>query len=53
MNAILVSANKEEGTIDHYVDHTNTSISLIGIDGVGIGFDFCEYLFQQLPGKRV
>jgi membrane dipeptidase len=24
-------------------------IGLIGIDGVGIGFDFCEYLFQQMP----
>ena len=24
-------------------------INLIGIDGVGIGFDFCEYLFEQLP----
>ena len=23
-------------------------IDLIGIDGVGIGFDFCEYLFQQM-----
>ena len=28
---------------------SNTSSALIGIDGVGIGFDFCEYLFEQLP----
>jgi membrane dipeptidase len=26
-------------------------IGLIGVDGVGIGFDFCEYLFTQLPEK--
>jgi membrane dipeptidase len=49
VNAILVSPNQEESTLDHYVDHIEHVISLIGIDGVGLGFDFCEYLFQQLP----
>ena len=49
VNAILVSATLEESTIDHYIDHIEHVIGLIGIDGVGIGFDFCEYLFQQLP----
>jgi membrane dipeptidase len=49
MNAILVSASEEKSTIDHYVDHIEHVIDLIGIDGVGIGFDFCEYLFSQLP----
>ncbi len=49
MNAILVSPNPGDSTIDRYVDHIEHVISLIGIDGVGIGFDFCEYLFEQLP----
>ena len=49
MNAILVSPTLEESTIGHYIDHIEHVIGLIGIDGVGIGFDFCEYLFQQLP----
>lgn len=49
VNAILVSPNPEESTLDHYVDHIGHVIGLIGIDGVGIGFDFCEYLFEQLP----
>jgi len=49
VNAILVSPSKEESTTDHYIDHIEHVIGLIGIDGVGIGFDFCEYLFQQLP----
>ena len=49
VNAILVSPTANESTIDRYVDHIEHVISLIGIDGVGIGFDFCEYLFQQLP----
>lgn len=49
VNAILVSPNPSESTIDRYVDHIEHVIGLIGIDGVGIGFDFCEYLFDQLP----
>jgi len=36
-------------TLDCYVDHIEHVIDLIGIDGVGLGLDFCEYLFQQLP----
>jgi membrane dipeptidase len=49
VNAILVSPDRETSTLDGYVDHIEHVIGLIGIDGVGIGFDFCEYLFQQLP----
>jgi len=48
-NAILVSPNPNDSTIDRYVDHIEHIIGLIGIDAVGIGFDFCEYLFEQLP----
>src|ERR1043165_5022467 len=49
LNAILVSPKAGESTIDRYLDHFEHVIDLIGIDGVGIGFDFCEYLFTQLP----
>jgi len=49
INAILVSPNPEESTLDRYIDHIEHVIGLIGINGVGIGFDFCEYLFEQLP----
>ena len=51
INAILVSRDPETSTLDRYVDHIEHVIGLIGIDGVGIGFDFCEYLFEQLPEK--
>jgi membrane dipeptidase len=53
INAILVSPKPEESTIDRYVDHFEHVIDLIGIDGVAIGFDFCEYLFQQLPPEII
>jgi membrane dipeptidase len=47
INAVLVSPRKEEATIDRYVDHIEHIKSLIGIDGVGIGFDFFEFLYRQ------
>ena len=53
VNAILVSPSAEQSTVDHYVDHIEHIVSLIGIDSVGIGFDFCEYLFNQLPKEIV
>ncbi len=49
INAILVSPKKEEATLDRYVDHIEHVASLIGIEGVGIGFDFCEFLWRQFP----
>ncbi|PYL05825.1 MAG: membrane dipeptidase [Verrucomicrobia bacterium] len=49
LNAILVSPDPQTSTIDRYVNHIEHVIGLAGIDSVGIGFDFCEYLFQQLP----
>ena len=49
VNAILVSPDPKTSTLDRYVDHIEHVAGLVGIDGVGIGFDFCEYLFQQLP----
>jgi membrane dipeptidase len=48
INAILVSPNKAEATLDRYVDHVEHIVDLIGIDGVGIGFDFCEFLWEQM-----
>lgn len=48
INAILVSPHKAEATLDRYVDHIEHVVDLIGIDGVGIGFDFCEFLWRQM-----
>ncbi|MEO7724117.1 MAG: membrane dipeptidase [Chthoniobacterales bacterium] len=49
INAILVSPKREKATLDRYVDHIEHVAGLIGIDGVGIGFDFCEFLWRQMP----
>jgi len=49
INAVLVSPRQDEATIDRYVDHIEHVAGLIGIDCVGIGFDFFEFLYQQWP----
>jgi membrane dipeptidase len=49
INAVLVSPREEEATIDRYVDHIEHVAGLIGIDCVGIGFDFFEFLYRQWP----
>jgi len=46
-NSILVSSRKGESTLDRYVDHIEHIAGLIGINGVGIGFDFFEFLYVQ------
>jgi membrane dipeptidase len=47
VNSVLVSPRKDEATIDRYVDHIEHIASLIGIDCVGIGFDFFEFLYRN------
>lgn len=47
INAILVSPREEEATLDRYVDHIEHVAGLIGIDCVGIGFDFFEFVYRQ------
>lgn len=47
VNAVLLSSQKEMATIDHYVDHIIYIADLAGIDAVGIGFDFIEFLFRH------
>jgi membrane dipeptidase len=49
INAVLVAPRQEDATLDRYVDHIEHVASLIGIDGVGIGFDFFEFLYRQWP----
>jgi membrane dipeptidase len=52
VNAILVSPRQEETTLDRYVDHIEHIANLVGIDGVGIGFDFFEFIHRQWPESR-
>src|SRR5213082_2111488 len=52
VNSVLVSPKEEESTLDRYVDHIEHIADLIGIGGVGIGFDFFEFIYRQWPESR-
>jgi len=52
VNSVLVSPREEESTLDRYIDHIEHVANLIGIDGVGIGFDFFEFIYRQWPESR-
>ena len=49
VNSVLVSPKEEESTLDRYIDHIEHIANLIGTDGVGIGFDFFEFIYRQWP----
>jgi membrane dipeptidase len=52
INSILVSPEKKETTLDRYVDHIEHVVDLIGIDCVGVGFDFFEFIYRQWPDEK-
>jgi membrane dipeptidase len=52
INSILVSPKREKSTLDCYVDHIEHVANLIGIDSVGIGFDFFEFIYRQWPDEK-
>ena len=43
----FVSQNKEERDIDHFIDHIDYAVSVMGIDNVCFGFDFMDYLEEE------
>jgi membrane dipeptidase len=52
VNSVLVSPDQETSTLDCYVDHIQYIVDLIGIDCVGIGFDFFEFIYRQWPESK-
>ena len=52
VNSVLVSSEQEKSTLDCYVDHIQHIVDLIGIDCVGIGFDFFEFIYREWPESK-
>jgi membrane dipeptidase len=52
INSVLVSPEHKGSTLDCYVDHIEHVATLIGIDCVGIGFDFFEFIYRQWPESK-
>src|SRR5437763_10553972 len=46
INSVLVGPRQEDATLDQYVDHIENITELIGVDCVGIGFDFFEFIYR-------
>jgi membrane dipeptidase len=46
-NAVLVSPRAEDSSLDRYADEIEYLVELAGIDGVGIGFDFFEFIYRR------
>lgn len=49
LGALLLSPRREDIHLDYYVDQIKYVAELIGIDGVGLGFDFFEFIYKTLP----
>jgi len=52
INSVLVNPKQKESTLDRYVDHIEHVANLIGMDCVGIGFDFFEFIYRQWPESK-
>lgn len=46
----FISENKDERCVDMLVKHIEYIAGLVGIDSVGFGFDFCEFLEDETAG---
>ncbi len=49
VGALLLSDNEEEVNLDNYAAQIEYVANLAGIDGVGLGFDFFEFISDALP----
>src|SRR5438874_11381570 len=52
VNSVLVSPKQETSTLVRYIDHIEHVVDLIGVDCVGIGFDFFEFIYEQWPDSK-
>lgn len=47
VNAVLVSPNPQDSTLDRYIDQIEYVAELAGADNVGIGFDFFDHIYRR------
>ncbi len=52
LGALLLSPRPEEIHLDNYVDQIEYVAELVGIDGVGLGFDFFKFIYETLPAAE-
>jgi membrane dipeptidase len=53
LTAVLLSAQRELATLDHFIDQLLHVVALVGVDHVGLGLDFIEFLLKRwTPEER-
>lgn len=52
LNAVLVSPREEDSHLDRYVDEIEYAMELAGVDSVGLGFDFFDFIYQQWTAQQ-
>jgi len=49
----FVTKKKEEQTVDHFLDHLDRAVELIGVENVAFGFDFMDYFTEDFPDSNL
>lgn len=49
----FLSEDKEKQNIAYYAAHIDHAVKVMGIDHVGLGFDFCYYLYPGVTSNNV
>jgi membrane dipeptidase len=52
INAVLVSNVQSEATLDRFIDHIEHVITIAGVDHVGLGLDFFEFIYNAMPAEE-
>jgi membrane dipeptidase len=48
LGVVLVTPFQEKAHLDHFIDQIEYVANLIGIDGVGLGFDFFKFIYDTM-----
>jgi membrane dipeptidase len=43
----------ENSDLEHLINHVDYIVKLVGVDHVGIGFDFCDHIIEDLSQKVI
>ena len=49
----FISENNQNQNVEYLVKHIDHAVKVMGIDHVGLGFDFCYYLYDNVKDNKV
>jgi len=48
----FIDHDRNKQTIERFVDHIDYMVSLVGVEHVGLGYDFCDYIEENLLNDK-